>query len=112
MSLLTRHHLRVFFSSLVENNNEPFGSSLFLFSFSSLVKDDDELGFWLIIILDFFLQSQKTTTSLLTCHRLLVFFSFVIEYDKEPRFWLIVVLDYFFFNYKRQQLASQLVVVF
>jgi hypothetical protein len=69
------------FLGLQEITIEPLGFSLSLSSFSSLVKDDDKLGSWLVDILD--------------C------FSSIAEDDNELGSRLIVVLDCFFFSYRR-----------
>jgi hypothetical protein len=63
--------------------------------FSSLAEDGNKLGSQFVVILDFFLQSPKTTTSLLVRRCLFVFFSSIIEDDNELGSWLVVIFCIF-----------------
>jgi hypothetical protein len=93
MSLPTRHRLFVFFSSLLEDDDELKGSSLFFFS--SLAKDDDELGSQLIVILDYFSSITKDDNKPPSLLSPFNFFPLVVQNNDKLGSWLVVVLDFF-----------------
>jgi hypothetical protein len=61
--------------------------------FSLVAKDNDELGFWLVVILGCFSSIIEDGSS--TCHCLLLFSSSIEEDDNKLGSWFLIVLGCF-----------------
>ncbi len=99
----------VFFSLVVENNNEPLGSLSYFTFFSSIVKDDDEpLGS--LSYIGFFLKCRKRQWAGIPTHHCFWLFCFSCKrWQRAKR--LVVNFYIFYFKCKRQQRTKRLIVI-